>query len=83
MITLEVKRVTKNFGGLQALNDVSFSLQGPERIGLIGPNGAGKTTLTNILDGAIKPSSGTVYFNGRRVDTLPASSLCVPFPAHA
>jgi branched-chain amino acid transport system ATP-binding protein len=56
---------------LQALNNVSFSLQGPERIGLIGPNGAGKTTLTNILDGAIKPSSGTVYFNGRRIDTLP------------
>jgi branched-chain amino acid transport system ATP-binding protein len=71
MITLEVKRVTKNFGGLQALNNVSFSLQGPERIGLIGPNGAGKTTLTNILDGAIKPSSGTVYFNGRRIDTMP------------
>jgi branched-chain amino acid transport system ATP-binding protein len=71
MITLAVKNVTKNFGGLQALNSVSFSLQGPERVGLIGPNGAGKTTLTNILDGAIKPSSGTVYFNGRRIDTLP------------
>jgi branched-chain amino acid transport system ATP-binding protein len=40
-------------------------------IGLIGPNGAGKTTLTNILDGAIKPSSGTVYLNDRRIDTLP------------
>ncbi len=71
MITLEVKKVSKNFGGLQALNDVSFRLQGPERIGLIGPNGAGKTTLTNVLDGALKPSSGTVYFNGRRIDTLP------------
>ena len=71
MITLEVKKVSKNFGGLQALNDVSFRLQGAERIGLIGPNGAGKTTLTNVLDGAIKPSSGTVYFNGRRIDTLP------------
>ena len=71
MITLEVKKVSKNFGGLQALNNVSFRLQGPERIGLIGPNGAGKTTLTNVLDGAIKPSSGTVYFNGRRIDTLP------------
>ena len=71
MITLEVRKVTKNFGGLQALNNVSFSLQGPERIGLIGPNGAGKTTLTNILDGALKPTSGTVYFNGRRIDTMP------------
>ena len=71
MIELEVRKVTKNFEGLQALNNVSFKVRGPERIGLIGPNGAGKTTLTNVLDGALKPSSGTVYLNGRRIDTLP------------
>ncbi|MCB0114241.1 MAG: ABC transporter ATP-binding protein [Caldilineaceae bacterium] len=71
MIELDVNHIYKNFGGLQVLTDVSFSIRGPELIGLIGPNGAGKTTLTNILDGAIKPSSGTVYLNGRRVDTLP------------
>ncbi len=71
MIELDVNNVKKNFGGLQALNGVTFKVRGPELIGLIGPNGAGKTTLTNILDGVYKPSSGTVYLNGRRIDTLP------------
>jgi branched-chain amino acid transport system ATP-binding protein len=71
MATLEVRDIYKNFGGLQVLRGVNFTVEGPELIGLIGPNGAGKTTLTNILDGVIKPSSGTVYLNGRRIDTLP------------
>ncbi|MCB9149308.1 MAG: ABC transporter ATP-binding protein [Caldilineaceae bacterium] len=71
MLKLEVNNLYKNFGGLQVLRDVTFEVNGPELIGLIGPNGAGKTTLTNILDGAIKPSSGTVYLNDKRVDTLP------------
>ncbi len=71
MIELRVNDVWKNFGGLQVLKGVTFQVNGPELIGLIGPNGAGKTTLTNILDGVIKPSSGTVYLNGRRIDTLP------------
>jgi len=71
MIELDVNNIKKNFGGLQALNDVTFKVRGPELIGLIGPNGAGKTTLTNVLDGVIKPSSGTAYLNGRRIDTLP------------
>ena len=70
MIELDVRNVNKNFGGLQALVKVSFKVRGPELIGLIGPNGAGKTTLTNILDGVLKPSSGTVYLNGQRIDTL-------------
>ncbi len=70
-IALDVNHVSKHFGGLQALRDVSFKVRGPELIGLIGPNGAGKTTLTNILDGVIKPTSGTVYLNGRRIDPLP------------
>ena len=71
MIELKVNNLYKNFGGLQVLNGVSFQVRGPELIGLIGPNGAGKTTLTNILDGALKPTSGTVYLNGKRIDTLP------------
>ena len=71
MFELSVNGVHKNFGGLQVLKDVSFKVAGPELIGLIGPNGAGKTTLTNILDGALKPTSGTVYLNGRRIDVLP------------
>ncbi len=71
MIELNVNNINKNFGGLQVLKDVSFQVRGPELIGLIGPNGAGKTTLTNVLDGALKPSSGTVYLNGKRIDTMP------------
>ncbi len=70
MIELDVNKIYKNFGGLQVLSNVSFQVRGPELIGLIGPNGAGKTTLTNVLDGALKPSSGTVYLNGQRIDTM-------------
>ena len=70
MINLVVKNLSRRFGGLHALKEVSFEVDGPELIGLIGPNGAGKTTLTNVLDGAIKPNSGTVYLNGVRIDQL-------------
>lgn len=70
MIKLTVKNISRHFGGLQALRNVSFELNGPELVGLIGPNGAGKTTLTNILDGAIKPNGGTVYLDGLRIDQL-------------
>jgi len=71
MIELSVSRLNKRFGGNHVLKDVSFEVKGAEMIGLIGPNGAGKTTLTNVLDGAIKPNSGTVYLNGKRIDQLP------------
>ncbi len=70
MIELSVSKLNKRFGGLHVLKDVSFDIRGPELIGLIGPNGAGKTTLTNVLDGAIKPNSGTVYLNNQRIDQL-------------
>ena len=70
MTSLVVKDLNRRFGGLHALKQVSFEIEGPELVGLIGPNGAGKTTLTNILDGAIKPNSGTVYLNGERIDQL-------------
>ncbi|MGE5124414.1 MAG: ABC transporter ATP-binding protein [Acidobacteriaceae bacterium] len=71
MINLEVRDVHKNFGGVQALNGVSFKVQENQLIGLIGPNGAGKTTLTNVLDGVHKPSRGQVWFDGQRIDGLP------------
>jgi len=71
MTNLVVHNLNKRFGGNHVLKDVSFEIDGPELIGLIGPNGAGKTTMTNILDGAIKPNSGTVYLNGKRIDQLP------------
>ncbi len=70
MIKLQVSGLNKRFGGLHVLKGVTFEVEGPELIGLIGPNGAGKTTLTNVLDGAIKPNSGTVYLNGERIDQL-------------
>jgi branched-chain amino acid transport system ATP-binding protein len=70
MTNLVVHDLNKRFGGLHVLKGVNFEINGPELIGLIGPNGAGKTTLTNILDGAIKPNSGTVYLNGQRIDQL-------------
>ena len=70
MTHLQVRNISKNFGGLQVLKDVTFEINGPELIGLIGPNGAGKTTLTNVLDGALNPSSGTVYLNGQRIDAM-------------
>ncbi|NOX62795.1 MAG: ABC transporter ATP-binding protein [Chloroflexi bacterium] len=71
MIKLDVNHVSKNFGGLLAVNRVSFQVRGPELIGLIGPNGAGKTTLTNLLSGALKPTNGTIYMNEQRIDVLP------------
>ncbi|MCY4292208.1 MAG: ABC transporter ATP-binding protein [Roseovarius sp.] len=71
MIHLGISNLHKKFGGNHVLKGVNFEVNGPELIGLIGPNGAGKTTLTNILDGAIKPASGTVYLNGERIDQLP------------
>ena len=71
MIELEVRDVFKSFGGIQALNGVTFRIRGNELVGLIGPNGAGKTTLTNVLDGVYKPTMGQVWFNGERIDGLP------------
>ena len=70
MISLKVHNLQKRFGGNHVLKGVNFAINGPELIGLIGPNGAGKTTMTNILDGAIKPTSGTVYLNDERIDQL-------------
>lgn len=70
MIELRVNDLHKRFGGNHVLKGVTFEVNGPELIGVLGPNGAGKTTMTNVLDGAIKPSSGTVYLNGQRIDQL-------------
>ena len=67
-IQLELNQISKRFGGNQAVDHVSFSVTQPELIGMIGPNGAGKTTLTNLMSGMLKPSSGTIYLNGRRID---------------
>jgi branched-chain amino acid transport system ATP-binding protein len=64
---LEVKGITKSFGGLTAVNDVSFSMSRDEIIGLIGPNGAGKTTLLRLITGILKPDEGSVRFRGKEI----------------
>jgi branched-chain amino acid transport system ATP-binding protein len=60
-------RVTKRFGGIIALNDVSLSIRKGEIVGLIGPNGAGKTTLFNVISGIEKPSSGEIFFKNKNL----------------
>jgi branched-chain amino acid transport system ATP-binding protein len=69
---LEVRDVTKRFGGLQALTDVSFDLAAGEILGLIGPNGAGKTTLFNVINGVFPPDRGKVVFRGEDITGLPS-----------
>jgi ABC-type branched-subunit amino acid transport system ATPase component len=68
--TLKVKSLSKAFGGLQAVMDVGFTLNRGEILGVIGPNGAGKTTLVNLISGFLKPDSGTIAFNGRKIAGL-------------
>ena len=64
MALLDVKNLTKNFGGLTAVSDVTLEFNEGELVGLIGPNGAGKTTLFNLLTGVYEPSEGTVTLDG-------------------
>ena len=64
-ILLEVKDLRKRFGGLVAVNDVSFTIKAGEIVGLIGPNGAGKSTTFNLLTGVLTPTSGSVRFKGK------------------
>ncbi|HME45117.1 MAG TPA: ABC transporter ATP-binding protein [Syntrophorhabdales bacterium] len=76
MSLLEVKAVTKFFGGLRALYDISFSLEQGEILGLIGPNGAGKTTLFNIIAGTFPPSSGSVKLDNEEITSLGSRQIC-------
>ena len=64
---LSVQGVTKRFGGLQALTDVTFDLPEGQILGLIGPNGAGKTTLFNVINGVYPADEGQVIFSGQTV----------------
>lgn len=67
MALLEVKNLTKSFGGLTAVHDLSFSIDRGEILGLIGPNGAGKTTVFSLLSGFIPPTYGEINFKGQSV----------------
>jgi branched-chain amino acid transport system ATP-binding protein len=72
---LEVKEVSKRFGGLQALTEVSFDLPEGQILGLIGPNGAGKTTLFNVINGVYAPNSGRIIFRGEEVTGAPSYAM--------
>jgi len=66
-VILQVKNLTKRFGGLTAVNDVSFEVERGSLVGLIGPNGAGKTTLFNLISGFENPNSGSIWFEGMNI----------------
>jgi branched-chain amino acid transport system ATP-binding protein len=67
---LEVRNITKSFGGLKAVNDVSMSVETGEILGLIGPNGSGKTTLFNVISGFYPPDKGRTIFDGKDITGL-------------
>jgi branched-chain amino acid transport system ATP-binding protein len=64
---LKIEKLSKHFGGVQAMWDVSFSLRHGEFLGIIGPNGSGKTTLVNLITGFVKPDSGKVIYQGKNI----------------
>ena len=72
---LEIANVTKNFGGLTALNDIDLELKEKQIYGLIGPNGAGKTTLFNIITGFLPATEGSIQFSGKELTRLPPNKI--------
>ncbi|MBI3634697.1 MAG: ABC transporter ATP-binding protein [Candidatus Rokubacteria bacterium] len=76
MSLLEVRGLSRRFGGLQAVNDLSFTLGDGEMLGLIGPNGAGKTTVFNLLSGFLAPDAGDIVFRGASVVGLRPHAIC-------
>jgi branched-chain amino acid transport system ATP-binding protein len=76
MSLIEVKEVSKQFGGLAALTNISFALNKGEILGLIGPNGAGKTTIFNVINGFYPPTKGDVFLKGQNVSNLKPHVLC-------
>jgi len=69
---LEAQHITRQFGGLTAVNDVSLTIEAGSIVSVIGPNGAGKTTFFNVLTGIYKPTKGTILFDGKDI------TGCVP-----
>jgi branched-chain amino acid transport system ATP-binding protein len=73
---LEGEEVTKHFGGLAAVHDVSFDIKQGEVVGLIGPNGAGKTTLFNLITGSLKTTAGEIRYKGKKITGLKPHQIC-------
>lgn len=76
MALLEVSHVTRAFGGLKAVDDITLQVGGGEILGLIGPNGAGKTTLFGVISGSLLPTAGSVRFEGRVISGLRPDVVC-------
>ena len=72
---LDVQAVSKHFGGLKAVNEVSFSVREHEVMGIIGPNGSGKTTMMNLISGALAPTSGDIFLDERLISGRPARDI--------
>ena len=72
---LEVQAIRKQFGGLVAVNDITFNIKAGQIVGLIGPNGAGKSTTFNLITGVLELTSGTVRFRGETVSGLPSREI--------
>ena len=75
-VVLEVRNLSRSFGGLKAVQDVSFKLRRNEILGIIGPNGAGKTTLFNLLNGFLRPGTGEILLDGRDMSGRKPHELC-------
>ena len=89
---LQVKKVSKHFGGFTALSEVSLDIAPGERFGLIGPNGSGKTTLINCISGSLRNDAGQIVFQAKEISRLPAyrrtrlgiaRSFQIPRPFHS
>ncbi len=76
MILFELKNLVKRFGGLTAVNDVSFQVEKGEIFGLIGPNGSGKTTIFNCISSYFPVSGGNIYFKGQDITGLKTNKIC-------
>jgi len=72
---LEVSNLTKHFGGIKAIDNLSFKVEENELLGIIGPNGSGKTTTINLISGVLKPTTGKITFRGKRIDGLPSYEI--------
>lgn len=76
MSIFEAKGITKRFGGLTAVNDLTFTVNKGEIFGIIGPNGSGKTTMFNLVSRFFPITAGEIYFNDKRIDMLSAHEIC-------
>lgn len=75
MTLLSIQRVSKRFGGLAAVDNMSFDVAEHEMVGVIGPNGSGKTTMMNLISGVFKPTAGHITLRGRSLSSMPAQNI--------